>query len=256
MEAYPGSCSSDGLETADIETSSEGYATRFAGPVGAWLLAVQEAATMDLLAAIPGRRVLDVGGGHGQLTAPLIRRGYQVTVFGSAASCGDRIRNLIDSGQCNFRVGDLLDLPFPPRSFDIVLSYRLLPHVSHWRRLVGELARVAEWAVLVDFPTRASVNLVTPGLFRLKKQLEGNTRPYLLFEEAAVVDAFAGHGFQLTGRRAQFTLPMVLHRTMKLPVLSSWAEAVCQRVGLTERWGSPVIVRMERATETGGPCGS
>ena len=62
-------------ETADIETSSDGYAQRFAGAVGAWFLRVQEDATLRLLHAFPNARILDVGGGHGQLAPPLYAMG-------------------------------------------------------------------------------------------------------------------------------------------------------------------------------------
>ncbi|NEO49979.1 MAG: class I SAM-dependent methyltransferase, partial [Moorea sp. SIO4A3] len=55
-------------ETADIETSSEDYASRFAGEIGAWLLKVQEDATLKMLTPYPKATILDVGGGHGQLT--------------------------------------------------------------------------------------------------------------------------------------------------------------------------------------------
>ncbi|HEY8369898.1 MAG TPA: class I SAM-dependent methyltransferase [Thermodesulfobacteriota bacterium] len=233
-------------ETADIETSSEGYAGRFAGPVGRWLLAEQERATARLLAGIPGRRVLDVGGGHGQLVRPLLDRGYDVTVFGSDPVCGARLAAEPGGAGWRFEWGDLLALPYADRAFDLVVSYRLLPHVTRWEALVAELCRVADRAVLVDFPTTASLNVLTPRLFGLKKRLEGNTRPYTLFREADVERVFAASGFRLTGRAPQFTLPMVLHRTLRAPALSAAAEALCRGAGLTERYGSPVIVRMER----------
>ncbi len=233
-------------ETPDVETSSEGYARRFAGPIGRWLLHEQERATVQLLAGVPGRRVLDVGGGHGQLTAPLLERGYDVTVFGSDPACAARLAAHLDGPRCRFEWGDLLTLPYRDRAFELVLSYRLLPHVTQWRALVAELCRVADRAVLVDFPTTASLNVLTPGLFGMKKRLEGNTRPYTLFREAEVVDAFRAAGFRPTGRAPQFALPMVLHRTLRTPALSAAAEAVCRGVGLTRRYGSPVIVRMER----------
>ncbi|MEM9907111.1 MAG: hypothetical protein AAF921_19010, partial [Cyanobacteria bacterium P01_D01_bin.44] len=71
-------------ETADIETASDSYASRFAGKSGTWLLGVQQAATLKMLADYPQASVLDVGGGHGQLTEALIEQGHQVTVLGSA----------------------------------------------------------------------------------------------------------------------------------------------------------------------------
>ena len=53
----------------DVETASDDYAARFAGPVGAWMLQVQERAVLELIAPWPGASVLDVGGGHAQLAA-------------------------------------------------------------------------------------------------------------------------------------------------------------------------------------------
>ncbi|MGB3514268.1 MAG: hypothetical protein WBA93_34670 [Microcoleaceae cyanobacterium] len=51
-------------ETAEIETSSDDYASRFAGNIGAWLLKIQEEATLKMLAPHPNAKILDVGGGH------------------------------------------------------------------------------------------------------------------------------------------------------------------------------------------------
>ena len=61
--------------TPDVETASDGYARRFAGPVGTYFLARQAAAVARLLSDsdAPGRRALDVGGGHGQLTPLLLQ---------------------------------------------------------------------------------------------------------------------------------------------------------------------------------------
>ena len=64
----------------DVETSSEDYARRFAGGVGAWFVEAQARITLELLAPWPRARVLDVGGGHAQLTGPLVEAGYDVTV--------------------------------------------------------------------------------------------------------------------------------------------------------------------------------
>jgi 2-polyprenyl-3-methyl-5-hydroxy-6-metoxy-1,4-benzoquinol methylase len=63
-------------EYADVETSSEGYARRFSGEVGKYFLEVQTQITLELLKPWPRARVLDVGGGHGQLALPLVNAGY------------------------------------------------------------------------------------------------------------------------------------------------------------------------------------
>ena len=62
-------------ETADIETSSADYASRFAGAAGRFFLETQTGMVLSCLDPIPDKRVLDVGGGHCQLAAPLTAQG-------------------------------------------------------------------------------------------------------------------------------------------------------------------------------------
>ena len=164
-------------EDADVETSSEGYARRFAGPVGRFFLDRQAEATLDLLRPFPGASVLDVGGGHAQVTGPLVAAGHAVTVLGSEASCEARVREWTGTGRARFVAGDLLAPPIPERSYDVVLSYRLLPHVRRWPELVATLCRLSRLAVVLDYPTRRSVNAAADLFFGLKKGVEGNTRP-------------------------------------------------------------------------------
>jgi 2-polyprenyl-3-methyl-5-hydroxy-6-metoxy-1,4-benzoquinol methylase len=236
-------------ETADIESSSDAYATRFAGPAGAWMLEVQERITAGFLSDRAGASVLDVGGGHGQLAIPLCRRGYAVTVLGSDVSCRHRIRSIVERGDCTFLVGNVVDLPFPDRSFDAAISFRMLTHCHQWPQLIAELCRVARSTVIVDYPTRQSLNAIAPLLFGAKKKFEKNTRTWRLFRHAEVRAEFEKQGFVLRRRRAQFFLPMVLHRMFKSRRLSAALEHGCRIAGLTRLWGSPVILHMERRHE-------
>jgi 2-polyprenyl-3-methyl-5-hydroxy-6-metoxy-1,4-benzoquinol methylase len=233
-------------ETADIETSSDNYAVRFAGPTGEWMLRVQETIVLDLLKKRDAVSILDVGGGHGQLAFPMCREKYQVTVLGSSESCRARIASLADGGQCRFVVGNVIDLPFGDRSFDSVVSFRMITHCGHWPRLIGEFCRVARRSVVVDYPTVQSLNMIAPALFRAKKRLEGDTRAWRLFRHDEIRDEFARHGFAPGARTGQFFLPMVLHRALKCRDLSAGLEGVCRAAGLSKSWGSPVIIEMIR----------
>jgi 2-polyprenyl-3-methyl-5-hydroxy-6-metoxy-1,4-benzoquinol methylase len=234
------------LEDADVETSSEGYARRFDGPVGRWFLEVQARATLELLGPWTRAKVLDVGGGHAQLTEPLLAAGHDVTVYGSGASCGDRLRAWTESGRVLFRHGDLLRAPWPDHAFDVVVAYRLLAHVRRWRELLAELARLARQAVLVDYPSRRSVNAAAGRFFPLKKGVEGDTRPFAVFHDAEIVEALAAGGLRPAGRRPEFFFPMALHRAVGSASLARALEAAAAGMGLTRALGSPVILRLDR----------
>jgi SAM-dependent methyltransferase len=233
-------------EDADVETSSDAYARRFSGAVGRYFLDVQSVITLDLLTAWPGAKVIEVGGGHGQLTGPLVEAGYDVTVLGSDPSCQARVSRWTKEGRVRFQAGDLTAAPFPDRAFDVALSYRLLPHARRWRAVVGELARLARQAVLIDYPTTRSVNAISGSLFGLKKNVEGDTRPFTVFRDAEVEEACAEHGFHPTARRGQFLFPMALHRATGSAGLARTLEATGGALGLRGAFGSPVILRLER----------
>ena len=237
-------------EAADIETSSDAYAGRFSGATGQWILAVQERITLAMLEVAPKLTILDVGGGHGQLALPLCRLGYDVTVLGSAESCRKRIAEAVDGGRCRFVTGNVVNLPFPDGSFDVAIAFRLLTHCEAWQTLIRELCRVARSSVIVEYPTNEGVNAIAPALFAAKKKLEGNTRTWRPFRHAEVETEFREHGFVPEQRTPQFFLPLVLHRVLHCRTLSAAMEGVCHGMGLTRRWGSPVILQLKRVDGT------
>ena len=239
-------------ETPDVETASDDYARRFSGSVGAWFLDVQEQSCLELVRPWRGGTVLDVGGGHAQVAVPLAREGYAVTVLGSRPACRERLDRMARRAgvEVAFERGDIERLPYGDGSFDLVVSFRLLPHVRRWRRLVAELCRVARHAVVVDYAPLVSGNLLTPLLFSLKKGIEKNTRRYLMFLEGEVREAFRAAGFHVTGRFDEFFVPMVVHRAVGRPAWSALVEGVSRRLGLTRLFGSPVILRAEPVERT------
>lgn len=235
------------VRTPDVETSGDAYAARFAGPVGAWMLDVQARHALALVrAAAPGRlSVLEVGGGHGQLTAHWLAAGHEVVVHGSRAPCHARLR--AGGARVAHVTSDPWALPFADRSFDLVVALRLLAHVEAWRELLAELCRVADGLVLVDFPARGALQRLAPALFGAKRKVEGNTRPYFAYAPAEVGEALAMSGFEVAGTARQFAWPMALHRLLGRPGLSRRMEALAARIGSTARWGSPILCLARRA---------
>jgi SAM-dependent methyltransferase len=239
---------SDLREDADIEASSARYALRFSGPVGRWFIQAQTRATLECLAGLPpGSTILDVGGGHAQVAPPLSQAGYDLTVVGSDPACGERLRPWTSTGRVRFEVADLQNLPYADKSFDAVICYRLLAHSVNWMRLVAELCRVARHRVIVDYPSRRSVNVIADGLFDLKRSVEGvTTRRFALYGRRQVGETFERAGFSVAKERPQFVLPMVLYRLVGSVRFARAAEFPPRLLGLTRWLGSPIIARADR----------
>jgi SAM-dependent methyltransferase len=236
-------------ETPDIETSSDGYASRFAGSVGRYMLSVQEQGVLTLLQddrPLTDRLVLDVGGGHAQLVGPLLQQGCKVSVAGSDERCALRVRQFHGEA-VTFYEGDLADLPIADRTFDTVVSVRLISHLDNWPGLVAELCRVAERTVIIDYPTYASLNLLSLATFPLKRLIEKNTRTYRSFWDGEIKASFARHGFRTTGAYRQFTLPMALHRLFANSGGMRNLEKFMRKTGVTSLIGNPVLMRFDRA---------
>jgi ubiquinone/menaquinone biosynthesis C-methylase UbiE len=170
-----------------------------------------------------------------------------VLVFGSDARSLERVRRGFP--ECATATGDLLDMPFAARSFDVVVAVRLLPHVRNWQRLLAELCRVARSTVIVDYPRIAGFNGLTPLLFPLKKRLEGNTRHYRNFRDTEVDEVLRASGFAPHQRHVQFLLPMVLHRRARGAQALRRVEELAKALHLTQSLGSPVVLRADRSSE-------
>jgi glycosyltransferase involved in cell wall biosynthesis/SAM-dependent methyltransferase len=242
--------------TPDVETASEGYARRFSGPAGAYFLGVQAEAARELLSGTTARaRVLDVGGGHAQLTPMLLDLGFDVWVQGSAPVCRDRLRALAacpeHRGRVHFVTSSLWALPFADASFDLVLGIRLLAHVDRWRELLREMARVCRHQLLLDYPPTMSANVLERWLFRFKRQFEGNTRPFFCYSDGTLAQALHGLGFARLSQRKQFFMPMVVHRALSREGASRALESASRTLGLTRLFGAPVLLLAERPDPAG-----
>src|SRR5215470_1014145 len=98
------------------------------------------------LALRHGLNVLDVGCGTGdilRLLAPIVSPGTAVGVDLSETMISEaRQRSAENIGNLSFRVGSVLDLPFPPATFDRVLATQVLLHVSDPAQALVEITRV------------------------------------------------------------------------------------------------------------------
>ncbi len=114
-------------------------------PRQAWLERSSLSAALDLVAARPGERLLDVGTGTAELLASLSRRPDRPDEAIGIDPCRNMLRqagSLPENWRLDEAGGEAI--PFADESFDIVTASYLLhvldPHTR--RRVIGEAARV------------------------------------------------------------------------------------------------------------------
>jgi SAM-dependent methyltransferase len=101
-----------------------------------------------VLAAVEGRRVLDVACGAGYLAGLLADAGHDVVGCDVAVSAG---RRGADS-RVQWCDGNLEELPFRDGAFDTVVSTHTLEHVQHLAAALVELRRVASRRLVIVVP--------------------------------------------------------------------------------------------------------
>mgnify|MGYP000585432960 CR=1 FL=1 len=247
-------------ETPDIETSSPEYRSRFSGEVGSFFLECQSHSVLRLIDSLTGAkaqpaemtgnnasqplRILEVGGGHAQVTRELLSQGYNVVVQGSSAACSRYLQEESEwqSSRLEFVASSLWNLPFPDQTFDVVIALRVMAHVKRSQELIAEMCRVAKQGVIIDYPGKSGINFLTPLLFSVKKKIEGNTRPYFSYQASEIDSYFTASGFSHLATKKQFVVPMGIHRAVGKKGFSSPIESLCRSLGITALFGSPAIV--------------
>jgi len=247
-ESVAGWGSADGVSlTPDLDSSTDSYAARFAGSLGDWFLERQAASVIQLLAALDCRSVLEIGGGHGQLTGELRAAGYQVLMQGSAFQSAARVRRLYQHSPVPFVVARADHLPLPDRAVDAVVAVRILAHFADPAGFLRECCRVADKMIVVDFPSQRSFNALNGLLFWFKRGLERDTRRFRTFDPLEPGRLARPHGFRPVGTAPLFFLPMAVHRLHGCRRLAAWLESVPGLLGLTRRLGSPIIASFHRS---------
>ncbi len=232
--------------TCDFHTSTELYAGRFAGRAGEIILKRQSELLERFMGDIKGKKILDVGAGHGQSAETVCSRGGELTAYGSSEGSFSQLRKAIKEKGYNIKsvVGGLDKLPFENESFDVVISLRIISHVPDWVSFLGELCRVAKDSVIFDFAPQNPGFLKMLSFF-LKSRTETASREFTTQGISEIRDAADKNSFVLRDYERQFIIPIVIHRMLKgaclLPV-----ERFARAAHLTRFIGGPVLAQLKR----------
>lgn len=233
---------------ADPAMADQFDQARFGGPIGEWLAEAQAALLREYAGPDGGGAVLDVGTGTGRAALVLADAGATVTAIDASAEMLRVATARAESRRApiRFALGDAHHLDFDSRSFDTVVSLRVLMHTPNWRQCVAEACRVARRRVIVDYPAAFSAAALQAAGRHVAHRLGARTEPYRVFTAAAIGDAFAAHGFRIARQHRQFVLPIVLHKALGSRAASERLERVLAAAGLLGLAGSPVTVLAER----------
>ncbi len=119
-------------------------------PLQQWLLARFHRAVAGLLSQTSPRNILDAGCGEGIAMRHLL--GQHAEVVGLDGSVGALQVASVLNPRRDFAVGYLPDLPFPSRSFDLVVCMEVLEHLDDPEAGLAELCRVSRRALLLSVP--------------------------------------------------------------------------------------------------------
>lgn len=148
---------------------------------------VRALSLIDALALPPGSRALEVGCGAGFLSIELANRGLKVSAVDSSEAMVDRARrHAADAGktEISVNVGDIHNLSFEDRSFDLVVAIGVIPWIDGPQEAIQEVARVTKPGGYVLFTNANRLelrNLLDPWRYPvlrplklgLKRALEG-----------------------------------------------------------------------------------
>jgi SAM-dependent methyltransferase len=155
---------------------------------------------------VPGA-VLEVGAGEGEVTARLRGRFPDVPVFGLDLPDDETADHWSDKGVDGV-FGDIHRLPFPDRSFDLVLAIEVLEHVQFPELALAEMERVTRDAVVVSVPREPVWRAANMARGKYWPEL-GNTPGHINHWSAADFRRLVGRRFDLEWSATPFPWTMV-----------------------------------------------
>jgi ubiquinone/menaquinone biosynthesis C-methylase UbiE len=225
---------------------------RFGGPIGEIVAGTQARVLTNFIGRIQGRRILDVGTGTGRAALLLARGGAVVTGVDASDEMLAVARQNAEAEhvQVAFQVGDAHALQFPNRSFDVAVSLRVIMHTPEWRMCLGELCRVADQLVIVDYPAASSAAAIQAAARRLTHALGARTEAYRVFRHSTIRRALTAHGFEIRSVHRQFVLPIAFHKAIGSRRFTLGLERALERAGLLRLFGSPVTIVAQRCASS------
>jgi len=130
--------------------------------------------TENILSQTPSfTNAIDIGCGEGYLLFRLSERKKE-RLYGLDLSEGriNTTKKYVPSA--SLLRGDVLSLPFPDNSFDIVFCSELLEHITDYKKVVDELIRISKRSIIITVPNELPLVSVMCPKCKTKHFLDGH----------------------------------------------------------------------------------
>jgi SAM-dependent methyltransferase len=201
--------------------------------------------------------LLDVGCGDGAITNRLGER-YSATGVDASSEALKHLR--VEARQANASA-----LPFPDRSFDLVMSSQMLEHLddSAYAAAIAEMMRVTRRFLLISVPYREHLNqrTIRCPVCGYRQHVWGHRRSFTIESLLRDLPAFDVRDVRLFGRLQDPPWPgwllLSMQRLLRVYYDPEGQGALCERCGNAE-WrgagGAPsVAYRLKRLSDRGRP---
>jgi SAM-dependent methyltransferase len=160
------------------------------------------AATLDALAPLSGRRMLDAGCGAGLALRLATERGADVAGLDASGGLLEVTRRHLPDA--DLRQGDLEQVPFDDASFDAVTAFNSIQYATDPSAAVGELARVARPGATVAIgvwgdPVRCETEALFARLRSLAPPPPGTPAPLAASDPGVIESLLEKAGLSVTG---------------------------------------------------------
>jgi len=224
---------------------------RYGGPFGQYLENLEVETFLSMIDP-ESERILDVGAGTGKLSIPLILKSKEVLSVDSSANML-RVAGL-KSHKLNIEmkavISDAHYLSFRDRTFDCVVSSRLLMHLIDWKKGIKEICRISKKELVIDFPANLSFASLDILFKRIKRFFLPETQVYNKYSIGDVAKEIKKNGFQVVQTRKEFFMPLIFHRWFNHPEISNKIEKLFRNFYITELFGNPVTIKAIRKSNS------
>jgi len=222
---------------------------RFGGPIGGYLKEYQEEQLERWVPNTAERTILDIGAGTGRTAIPMAMAGARVTAADASDEMLRVARKRAEANELDidFQVCDVMNLPFAERQFDTVLIFRVLMHVTDWKKAVAEICRCCGDEIIFDYPPRRALAALLVPWRWFRGLWDSSVQKFRLFSHGQLKREFARHGFRFEEVERLWFLPIAVHKKIGKLGFTKGIENFFRILGLRRLFGAPITVRARRS---------